>query len=113
MQIKLNLNLIDKSKITEENYTRKDGVVVNNKVILLDIRDLKEEKIVATSKDGSKELVKTGFITHPSIKNLDGSYTNGTIIGDAQEWRFINQDTVSACGEDISTGGVDPSDLPF
>ena len=112
MQIKLNLNLIDKSKIVDESYTRKDGTVVNNKVITLDIKDLKEEKVIATSKDGNKELVKTGFIAHASVKNPDGTYTNGSIVGDAQEWRNKNQDT-GDYGDDIITGEVLDLNLPF
>lgn len=113
MQIKLNVNLIDKNQIKEESYKRNDGSLVSNKVIMLESKTLREEKVIATSKDGTKQLIKTGFISMPDTKNPDGSYTKGLIIGDIQEWRLVNIEQSPVEIQKIDTGEIDPNDVPF
>lgn len=113
MQIKLKLNLIDKTQIKEESYKKQDGTLVSDKVIMLEYKLLREEKIIATSKNGEKQLVKTGFIALPDTKNADNSYTKGEIIGDVQEWREVNPTQVEIPSSSRDTGEVSPDDLPF
>lgn len=111
MQIKLKLNLIDKTQIKEESYKKQDGTVQTDKVIMLEFKNLREEKIIATSKNGEKQLVKTGFIALPDTKNPDNTYTKGEIIGDVQEWREINKAEPSS-REDYGEF-INPDDIPF
>ncbi len=113
MQIKLKLNLIDKTQIKEESYKKQDGTVQTDKVIMLEFKNLREEKIIATSKNGEKQLVKTGFIALPDTKNPDNTYTKGEIIGDVQEWREINKVETPSSRETNDTGEAEAGDIPF
>jgi hypothetical protein len=85
--IKLDLNKIKKENIQEREYQNKAGDTVKVRELELETKTLKEVKEVTKSKDGQKVLVKTGFVALKSVKNEDGTWTNGDIVGDVMEWR--------------------------
>jgi hypothetical protein len=85
--IKLDLNKIKQKDIQEREYQNKAGDTVKVRELELETKTLKEVKEVTKSKDGQKVLVKTGFVALKSVKNEDGTWTNGDIVGDVMEWR--------------------------
>jgi hypothetical protein len=122
--IRLDLTKIDKSKIKDTEFTTKDGTVVKQKTYDMDFVFLNTPKVIKTT--DRYQMVKNAFISDPSVKNADGTYTNGTILGDAFD--FINVDNGSAVveasnsqpvtgrGMDITeefTGKADESSIPF
>jgi hypothetical protein len=81
---KINLTIdvtkINKAKIIPRTYINKGGVEVTVKDLNLEVVPLKEKKFIKETPKGN--LYKTHFVAHKSIKNEDGTYENGEIIGD-------------------------------
>lgn len=100
---KIDVTKINKDKIISVAYTNKDGQQVTKKEIDLEIVPRKEQKEIFNKGDGTR-LMSVGFISEKSIKNEDGTYTNGTILGDVLEW----QDVPKVPGTDIEY--PDPAD---
>ena len=85
---KLDVTKINKDKIVSRTFTNKQGQEITVKEIELEIVPIKETKEIFNKCDG-RRLMKVGFISEKSIKNEDGTYTNGTILGDVTEWQDV------------------------
>lgn len=110
---KIDVLKINKEKIIERTFVNKEGKNVTVKELELEIVPRKEQKEIYNKGDGTR-LMNVGFISEKSIKNEDGTYTNGTILGDVTEW----QDVPTVAGTDIEyPDPADPTvrfeDLPF
>lgn len=108
--IQIDVTKIDKKQI-------KDG-----KYLKLEIVELKEPKdvtradkslVTGTKQDGTAwKLVKTHFVSMESVKNQDGTWTNGTIIGDAS--KFADLDPITPKEEiPYPVDDINPEDIPF
>jgi len=114
---KINLTIdvtkIDKSKIKERTYMNKDGVEVTAKDLPLELVELKEKKFI---KEGATWIMyKTHFISHPSVKKEDGTYENGTIIGDGISFEVKESGIPPQAREEIPypKDTIDSSEIPF
>lgn len=85
---KLDVTKINKDKIVSRTFTNKQGQEITAKEIELEIVPIKDPKEIFNKGDG-RRLMKVGFISEKSIKNEDGTYTNGTILGDVTEWQDV------------------------
>lgn len=85
---KIDVLKINKEKIIERTFVNKEGQNVTVKELELEIVPVKEIKEILNPGQG-RRLMKVGFISEKSIKNEDGTYTNGTILGDVTEWQDV------------------------
>ena len=107
LSLRIDVSKIDKVKIIDRTYD-KDGATITEKNYSFDCVPVKEEKVIKDAPDYT--LVKVGFLAEKSIKNADGTYTNGTIIGEALEFRDKPKDTPS----NVDTGeATNIDDIPF
>lgn len=107
--IQIDVTKIDKKQI-------KDG-----KYLKLEVVELKEPKdvtradgsvVTGSKQDGTAwKLVKTHFVTMESTKNQDGSWNNGTIIGEAT--KFADLDPTPSNTIEYPVDTIDPLDIPF
>ena len=73
---------------------------------------LKEERVVKST--DSYTLMKVAFLAEPSAKNADGTKTNGNIIGDALEFRNVEEQPAPKVEPKGYTGEVSDFDnIPF
>jgi hypothetical protein len=108
--IRLDLTKIDKTKIKDTEFIAKDGTVIKQKVYDMDLVFLNAPKVIKTT--DKYQMVKNAFLSDPSVKQDDGSWKNGQILGDSFE--FINVDNGSAVvpkGYNGEVSNVD--DIPF
>lgn len=115
LSLRIDLTKIDKTKIVDRTYDKQDGTSVTEKNYKFELIPLKEEKIVKSA--DTYTLVKVAFLSEPSVKNPDGTKTNGTIIGDALEFRNIEEQPIPT-GQGykgtVGTGEVsDTTDIPW
>lgn len=89
LTLRIDLTKIDKTKIVDRIYNKQDGTSVIEKNYKFELVPLKEEKIVKST--DSYVLMKVAFLADPSVKNADGTKTNGNIIGDALEFRNVEE----------------------
>jgi hypothetical protein len=112
IKITVDVTKIEKSKI-------KDG-----KYLTLEVVELKEEKDV-TRKDGTLvsgtksdgtawKLVKTHFVSHESVKNVDGTWLNGAIVGEATKFEDVVPVNMASSGIPYPAHNDEPNfDVPF
>jgi len=93
-RLNIKINDIDKSQITERTFKTKEGEEVTEKILALDLVELKEEKVVHTAKDFI--VKKIGFICHPSKKKEDGTYEETKFVGDQVVFERIENDFTEA-----------------
>jgi len=89
LTLRLDLTKIDKSKIVERSFAKQDGTTVTEKNYNFELVPLKEEKVVKTT--DSYVLVKVAFLADKSVKGADGKYVNGAVLGDALEFRNLEE----------------------
>lgn len=89
LTLRLDLTKIDKTKITDRTYQKQDGTSVTEKNYNFELVPLKEEKVVKTT--DKYVLVKVAMLADKSIKGADGKYINGTVLGDALEFRNVEE----------------------
>jgi len=112
INLKLDVSKIEKDKIKPRTYTNKEGVNVTTQDLDLELVELKEKKLI---KEGDTWIMyKTHFVAHPSVKNADGTYTNGSIIGDGVvfEDRSATPQAASPTNE-YPEEEINPEDIPF
>lgn len=111
--IRLDLTKIDKTKIKDTEFTTKDGTVVKQKTYDMDLVFLNDPKLIKNT--DRYQMVKVAFMSDPSVKNPDGSYAKGTILGDAFEFRNVdNGSTYQPVQPQGYNGEVqDTTDIPF
>lgn len=110
---KIDVLKINKEKIIERTFVNKEGQNVTVKELELEIVPLKEIKEVLNPGQG-RRLMKVGFISEKPVKNEDGTYTNGNILGDVLEWQDVP--TVGDTGieyPDPADPSVRLEDIPF
>lgn len=113
LKIKLDVSKIEKDKIVARTYTNKEGQEITSQDLELEVVELKEKKLI---KEGDTwNLYKTHFVTHPSIKNDDGTYTNGTIIGDGVSFedKGATSTAPAAAMPEYPEEEINPADIPF
>lgn len=110
LTLRIDLTKIDKTKIVPREFTKQDGTAVSEKNYKFDFIPLKTESVVKTT--DSYVLYKVAFLAEPSVKGADGKYVNGAIIGDALEFRNVEEvkPSVVPSGYD---GAIATSDLDF
>jgi hypothetical protein len=120
-QAKIDVSKINKNNIKERKFKNKDGELITVKELELEIKDVKEEKVLHTTAQG-KQLVKVGFISEKSYQNGEGKWENGTILGDVTEWRdkeLTQEDKEyiakarEAFDNKNTEDGIDVSQIPF
>lgn len=110
LTLRIDLTKIDKTTIVDRTYQKQDGTSVTEKNYKFELKPLNEEKVVKST--DKYVLVKVAFLAEPSVKGADGKYINGTIIGDALEFRNVEdvRPNVVPSGYD---GAIADSDLDF
>lgn len=87
--INVDVNKINKERLTERKYKDKDGKEVTAKELKLELINLKEPKVV-TSGAGWR-LEKTHFVTEARTKEERADKIKMPIIGDGVQ--FVSDDT--------------------
>lgn len=104
LALRIDVTRINKEKIVPRTY-EKDGKTITEQNYDMEVVYVGEKIIKTTDK---YELVKVGFVAEKSEKGEDGKYINGTILGDALEFRD------PPAPSNVDTGEVtDLSDIPF
>ena len=113
----LNVNKIDKRKITQRSYTDKEGTEVEVRELKLELIPLRDEKKIHETEKST--LYKVGFVTYPSTKLGDNTWSKEEIIGDVVEWRDKGQEALgrivdeSREAPEYSDSDVNLDDIPF
>lgn len=125
---KINIDKIDKTKITTRTYTNRDGQTVSEKEYSFEIIELKEEKQKVIKTGDTWEMVKTHFIVESKEK---GSTAPDNFIGEGVTFRDIQGSTLSpqekarmeaehiarvnarAIQINEAEGECNPNDIPF
>jgi hypothetical protein len=115
-KIKLTLDVtkIEKDKILSRTYINKGGVEVTVKDLNLEVVPLKEKKFIKDTEKGT--LYKTHFVAHASTKNDDGTWDNGSIIGDGITFEPKGDNVPPQAREDgikFPDDEINPNDIPF
>lgn len=109
---KLNLNKINKNKITQRAYKDKTGQEHIVKELEIEIVPLKTPEKIHEGTE--RNLWKVGFITEKSVKNEVGEWINGNTLGDVTEWRDKKFDIVENTESfKYPTEDIDESSIPF
>lgn len=118
ISIKLNIDKINKSKIKTRSYTNKSGANITVREYEVEVVPIREEKVVHST--DKFDFVKIGFVSDRSVKRPDGSWEDGTILGDAIEIRTRTDSQEPADDEpSVQIGGynmddiIDPDEIPF
>jgi len=121
INVRINIDKIDKTKIKSRTYKNAVGVMVTVRELEVEILPIREEKIVHTTAE--YDFVKVGFMSDKSVKNANGTWDNGTPLGDAIEIRkkavapepVVELDIFGdPVPEAEDTGAVpNPDDIPF
>lgn len=80
IQISIDVDKMEKSRIITRTYKNKEGVEVKQRLMKFDVIDLKEPKVVASG--SGWKLIKTCFITNTPSDDEKKAKTKMTIIGD-------------------------------
>ena len=112
INLKLDVSKIEKDKIKPRTYTNKEGVDVTTQDLDLELVELKEKKLI---KEGDTWIMyKTHFVAHPSVKNADGTYNNGSIIGDGITFEDKSSaPQATAPAPEYPEEEINPEDIPF
>lgn len=109
--ITIEVNKIDKNKITTRTYQNSQGETVTVKELKLDIVPLNDVKLI---KDGDTyQLLKTHFVAEQQTKEEREAKIKSKIIG--QGVMFKNKYIEKKVEEDImpETEEIDDNDIPF
>lgn len=113
-QVKIDVSKINKNNIKERKFKNKDGELIIVKELELEIKDVKEEKVLHTTDQG-KQLVKVGFISEKSYQNSEGKWENGIILGDVTEWREVEKKESNQDSQEVEypEETINVDDIPF
>jgi len=114
LSLRIDVTKINKAKILPREYQNQAGETVKEMNLNVEIIPVKDEKVVKST--DTYTLVKVGFIAEKSTKKEDGTYENGTIIGDAFEYRDVivkETEQVIPSGYKAETGEANIDDIPF
>jgi hypothetical protein len=114
LKLQIDVTKIEKDKIIPRTYINKGGVEVTVKDLNLEVVPLKEKKFIKDTEKGT--LYKTHFVAHASTKNDDGTWNNGSIIGDGITFEPKGDNVPPQAREDgikFPDEDINPDDIPF
>lgn len=115
INIKINIDKIDRNKIKTRTYKNAAGIDVTVKEYEVELMPIREEKVVHSTPE--YDIVKVGFLSERSVKNASRGWDNGTIIGDAVEIRNKEKpkekDPFDDIVQDDTGDAVNVDDIPF
>lgn len=127
MKIKINRNLVDKTRVEKREYVNKEGVKVVEESYEFEAVELRPEqqKVIASGTDW--QLVKTHFVTHARTKDERANKVKLPIIGEVTEFKSAPQQraTVAELAQaakvsaqhadtiEYPTQEINPEDIPF
>ena len=86
--IQIDVTKIDKAQIKDGKYLKLEVVELKEPK---DVTRADKSLVTGTKQDGTAwKLVKTHFVSMESTKNDDGTWNNGTIIGDASKFEDVD-----------------------
>jgi len=90
LTITVNTHLIDKKKLTDRDYTNKEGKEVMVKELKLDVIPLKEKKLLKSG--DTWKMIKVGFVIQSPTKEEKQAKTKMAIIGEVTEFESIKNE---------------------
>ncbi len=112
IKITVDVTKIDKKEIKDGKYLTLEVVELNE---AKDVTRKDGTTVSGTKTDGTPwKLIKTHFVSHESTKNPDGTWANGTIIGDASKFVDVVVAKPTSSGIPYPTHNEEPDfDVPF